>query len=63
MSFPSRERGLKLTTRIRDGALQKSFPSRERGLKLVTILAHIVGGRVVPLAGTWIETMIRLGIQ
>ena len=55
-SFPTRERGLKLTASLRLRWTYLSFPTRERGLKF-----HSASGRsayihmVVPHAGTWIE--------
>ena len=35
---------------------KKSFPTRERGLKLLMTLGQKQRQRVVPYAGTWIET-------
>ena len=40
--------------------LHKSFPLRERGLKHHNLRAPCHTFRVVPLAGTWIETSIRV---
>ena len=37
-----------------------SFPSRERGLKLIVFSFREVVNRVVPLAGTWIETCLAM---
>ena len=55
LSFPSRERGLKLLKMERSLLKMRSFPSRERGLKSMQALSRILAELVVPLAGTWIE--------
>ena len=41
---------------LSDGS-RRSFPSRERGLKLLVPGSHTEMYIVVPLAGTWIETI------
>ena len=56
MSFPSRERGLKLYNTVAIGGFVASFPSRERGLKRYCLRTLWINVSVVPLAGTWIET-------
>ena len=67
MSFPSRERGLKPASRERGlkpvhtppgRIFSGSFPSRERGLKLLHVWHILHVTPVVPLAGTWIETLV-----
>ncbi len=55
LSFPSRERGLKLLPMKVEGTGVRSFPSRERGLKYANAGIRGKRGGVVPLAGTWIE--------
>ena len=55
-SFPLRERGLKRTYDGRIKGNNMSFPLRERGLKLPVLPLSVLPVRVVPLAGTWIET-------
>ena len=56
MSFPLRERGLKLRFPRSRMTRIGSFPLRERGLKLCDHLIQSTECHVVPLAGTWIET-------
>ena len=58
LSFPSRERGLKHDPEVDEIINCGSFPSRERGLKQGLRYPARFGGAVVPLAGTWIETLI-----
>ena len=58
MSFPSRERGLKLLRIIGRITSASSFPSRERGLKPRVYNPQTRLYTVVPLAGTWIETAL-----
>ena len=41
------------------GQYGTSFPLRERGLKREGVDVDDFTGHVVPLAGTWIETLIR----
>ena len=55
-SFPVRERGLKHPSRQPVPHIEESFPVRERGLKPAVWHQHIRSRRVVPRAGTWIET-------
>ena len=56
-SFPLRERGLKLLAELESPAFQaRSFPLRERGLKPSWEPTYCLLS-VVPLAGTWIETL------
>ena len=57
MSFPSWERGLKHSHCYPGVRLPLSFPSWERGLKLKEQGALEFNKRVVPLVGTWIETV------
>ena len=56
MSFPSRERGLKPSQHDYIRQAPSSFPSRERGLKQLDFEEGEEVSKVVPLAGTWIET-------
>ena len=57
-SFPTRERGLKPGSGIYRHRRQQSFPTRERGLKQAAEVNGDSQDRVVPYAGTWIETFI-----
>ena len=54
LSFPTRERGLKLLWLLQWQQLTTSFPTRERGLKWYLRMSHS-GSPVVPHEGTWIE--------
>ena len=59
-SFPSWERGLKLEKIVGKGQIQRvSFPSWERGLKPEYLPELVSVSDVVPLVGTWIETLLR----
>ena len=51
-----RERGLKLEIRNSLKLMPSSFPVRERGLKHMYRVTDAKGNKVVPRAGTWIET-------
>ena len=55
-SFPLRERGLKPSPILLIISPAASFPLRERGLKQCDARSGDCTVRVVPLAGTWIET-------
>ena len=55
-SFPVRERGLKQCWFIRQIVIITSFPVRERGLKRKKNSMFKKLWKVVPRAGTWIET-------
>ena len=58
-SLPSRERGLKSTPAPTCAAIYLSLPSRERGLKYEEINALKRQNEVAPLAGAWIEIILR----
>ena len=60
LSFPTRERGLKLSSLSIAGSLRMSFPTRERGLKLCNGIPGIRILCVVPYAGTWIKIVYSL---
>ena len=55
LSLPTRERGLKYSTRSKQSICSKSLPTRERGLKWLNNLLHELGVQVAPYAGAWIE--------
>ena len=57
-SFPLRERGLKRIPEVSVRSLSWSFPLRERGLKQIRLWIKLIQEKVVPLAGTWIETVV-----
>ena len=57
LSFPSWERGLKHTEVPLTGYAVQSFPSWERGLKQIRRRPRSPRTHVVPLVGTWIETV------
>ena len=57
-SFPLWERGLKLVDSIVRPYSYQSFPLWERGLKLLSINNSFSVLVVVPLVGTWIETLL-----
>ena len=63
VSFPTRERGLKLYRIDNQRMPCRSFPTRERGLKLTYPPHRIILNGVVPYAGTWIETPGLINIQ
>ena len=54
-SLPSRERGLKSVSLLRELQVPPSLPSRERGLKLEIDGSYGTHSRVAPLTGVWIE--------
>ena len=55
-SLPSRERGLKFPWMAPSmGIAMASLPLRERGLKFQLLGGLLVGFRVAPFTGAWIE--------
>ena len=57
-SLPTRERGLKSFTAIRQGSVLPSLPTRERGLKCCLAPSGCGAGLVAPHAGAWIEILL-----
>src|SRR5947209_10369183 len=60
LSLPTRERGLKPSSRQVRQRSQWSLPTRERGLKLDGRNRYRVHVEVAPHAGAWIETVSRV---
>ena len=56
MSPPARGRGLKLLQSYKGSCAAPSPPARGRGLKHVLNITIVLGRRVAPRAGAWIET-------
>ena len=56
-SRPVRARGLKHATRLLKAGGIMSRPVRARGLKLIKQAGVMLGDKVAPRAGAWIETL------